>query len=74
MMPLLSMSAILRICSVMELAFQHEEICEMVHRWLEALAGTPMVRVKCLRLGDPYSAYRIDRLPGKAAARSPRSG
>lgn len=55
-------------CPVMELAYRHEEVCEMVHRWLEALTGTPMVRVKCLRLGDPYSAYRIDRLPGKAAA------
>lgn len=55
-------------CPVMALAAQHEEICEMVHGWLETLAGTPMVRVKCLRQGDPYSAYRIDRLPGRAAA------
>jgi predicted ArsR family transcriptional regulator len=55
-------------CPVMDLAAQHEEVCEMVHRWLEALAGTPMVRVKCLRLGVPFSAYRIDRLPGWAAA------
>ena len=29
-------------CPVMQLALMHEEICEMVHRWLEALAGFPV--------------------------------
>lgn len=56
-------------CPVMQLALLHPEICDMVHRWLETLAGTPMVRVKCLRLGDPYSAYTIGRLPGRDAGR-----
>lgn len=56
-------------CPVMQLASRHAEVCEMVHQWLEALAGTPMVRVQCLRQGDPYSAYTIARLPGRAQAR-----
>ncbi len=55
-------------CPLMQVAQGHPEICEMVHRWLQALAGTPMARVKCLRLGDPYSAYTIGRLPGRATA------
>jgi hypothetical protein len=50
----------------MQLASLHAEVCEMVHHWPEALAGTPMVRVKCMRQGDPYSAYTIARLPGRA--------
>ncbi|HEY6102837.1 MAG TPA: hypothetical protein VI007_06390 [bacterium] len=53
-------------CPVMQLALLHEEVCEMVHRWLEAIAGTKLVRVKCLREGDPYSAYAVSRLPGRA--------
>lgn len=53
-------------CPVMQLALLHEEVCEMVHYWLEAIAGTPMVRVKCMRRGDPYSAYAIARLPGRS--------
>lgn len=48
-------------CPLMDLAQQHPEVCDMVHRWLEALAGTPLVRVKCLRRGDPYSAYAVGR-------------
>ncbi len=56
-------------CPVMQLALVHPEICEMVHRWLETLAGTPVMRVKCMRQGDPYSAYAISRLPARAAAR-----
>jgi predicted ArsR family transcriptional regulator len=53
-------------CPVMQLAILHPEICDMVHRWMEALAGTKMVRVNCMRQGHPYSAYAISRLPGQA--------
>ncbi|HXF82045.1 MAG TPA: hypothetical protein VNN19_04770 [bacterium] len=56
-------------CPLMELARQHEEVCEMVHFWLEALAGTPMVRVTCMRRGDPYSSYAIAHPPGRTRAR-----
>ncbi|HEU5171874.1 MAG TPA: hypothetical protein VFU46_15110, partial [Gemmatimonadales bacterium] len=52
-------------CPLMQLALAHEEVCEMVHRWMEALAGTPMTRVKCIRRGDPFSAYAITRAPGR---------
>lgn len=53
-------------CPVMQLALLHEEVCEMVHRWLEAITGTRMVRVRCMRQGDPFSAYTLARLPGRA--------
>ncbi len=56
-------------CPVMQLVALHAEVCEMVHRWLEALAGTPKVRVKCMRQGDLYSAYNIAQLPGGARVR-----
>lgn len=52
-------------CPLMQLALAHEEVCEMVLRWMEALAGTPMTRVKCIRRGDPFSAYAIARAPGR---------
>ncbi len=58
-----------RNCPVMQLALMHEEVCEMVHYWMEAIAGTQMVRVKCMRQGDPYSAYTIAQLPGRARVR-----
>jgi hypothetical protein len=31
----------------------------MVHRWLEALFGSRLVRERCLRLGHPFSGYSI---------------
>ena len=46
-------------CPLMLLAAGHDEVCDMVHRWLEALFGARMSRVRCLRLGDPFSAYTI---------------
>lgn len=51
-------------CPVMRLAFEHVEICDMIHRWLEALFGVPLKRVQCLRHGDPVSAYTINIVPG----------
>jgi predicted ArsR family transcriptional regulator len=44
-------------CPVMRLAVAHPEVCDMVHRWLEALFGTSLTRTQCLRRGDAYSAY-----------------
>jgi predicted ArsR family transcriptional regulator len=46
-------------CPVMRLAQEHAEVCDMVHRWLEALFGTKLTRVRCLRRGDPFSAYTM---------------
>ena len=46
-------------CPLMRLSAEHVEVCDMVHRWLEALFGARLNRVRCLRLGDPYSAYAI---------------
>ncbi len=55
-------------CPVMTLAVAHPEVCDMVHRWLEALFGTPLTRVRCMRQGDPFSDYTIT-----AAPRAPRT-
>jgi len=46
-------------CPLMRLTAEYPEVCDMVHRWLEALFGTRMSRTRCLRLGDPFSAYTI---------------
>jgi predicted ArsR family transcriptional regulator len=46
-------------CPLMRLTADYPEVCNMVHRWLEALFGTRLNRVRCLRLGDPFSAYTI---------------
>ena len=46
-------------CPLMRLTADYPEVCNMVHRWLEALLGTELNRIRCLRLGDPFSAYRI---------------
>ncbi len=51
-------------CPVMRLAFEHVEVCDMIHRWLEALFGVPLKRVQCLRQGDAFSAYTIKVVPG----------
>jgi predicted ArsR family transcriptional regulator len=44
-------------CPIMKIAAVHPEVCEMVHQWLEALAGAPLARLRCMRQGDPYSEY-----------------
>jgi predicted ArsR family transcriptional regulator len=54
-------------CPLMRLAFEHVEVCDMVHRWLEALAGVPLKRIQCLRQGDPFSAYTVAAAPGARA-------
>lgn len=46
-------------CPVMRLAYEHPEICDMVHRWMEALFGMRMERMKCMRRGDAFSEYRL---------------
>jgi len=46
-------------CPVMRLARDHSEVCDMVHRWMEALFGMRMERTKCLRRGDAFSEYRL---------------
>jgi predicted ArsR family transcriptional regulator len=52
-------------CPVMRLAFEHVEMCDMIHRWLEALFGAPLKRVQCLREGAPFSAYTITVISGE---------
>jgi hypothetical protein len=39
------------------LASAHPEVCGMVHRWLECLAGAPVARGRCMGRGDRYSEY-----------------
>jgi len=46
-------------CPLMRLTAAHTEVCNMVLRWLEALFGAQLNRGRCLRLGDPFSAYAI---------------
>jgi predicted ArsR family transcriptional regulator len=46
-------------CPVMPLAASDVEVCDMVGRWMEALFGASLTRVKCMRNGDPFSAYAI---------------
>jgi len=46
-------------CPLMRLAADYPEVCNMVHRWLEALFGARLDRGRCFRLGDPFSAYMI---------------
>ncbi|MDR7522843.1 MAG: hypothetical protein QN168_10300 [Armatimonadota bacterium] len=60
-------------CPAMKLAVAHPEVCDMVHRWLEALFGTPLKRTHCLRQGDPYSAYVIQAVGQKERAFSKQS-
>ena len=55
-------------CPLMKLTADYPEVCSMVHRWLEALFGAQLNRVRCLRLGDPFSAYMItadSQVPGR---------
>ncbi len=51
-------------CPVMRLAEADAEVCATVHRWLEALFGVPLARVRCMRQGDPFSEYTTSRPPG----------
>ncbi len=60
-------------CPAMRLAVAHPEVCDMVHHWLEALFGTSMVRTRCLRQGDPFSAYTIKVAPGARRASTKRA-
>lgn len=55
-------------CPALRLAVAHPEVCDMVHRWLEALFGTTLTRTRCLRQGDPFSAYRMKVPPGARRA------
>lgn len=56
-------------CPVMRLAVAHPEVCNMIHRWLEALFGTTLTRVRCMRQGDAFSDYTI-----RVASRAPVAG
>jgi DeoR family suf operon transcriptional repressor len=44
-------------CPVMRLASKHPEICAVIHRWLEQLAGAPLTRTRCMSQGDGFSEY-----------------
>jgi predicted ArsR family transcriptional regulator len=46
-------------CPVMRLASEHPEVCDSIHRWMEALFGAPMNRVHCMRRGDAFSEYHF---------------
>jgi DeoR family suf operon transcriptional repressor len=53
-------------CPVMALAAAHPGICTVVHRWLEALAGVPLARARCMSRGDPFSEYVAEGAPRPA--------
>jgi predicted ArsR family transcriptional regulator len=55
-------------CPAIRLAVAYPEVCDMVHRWLEALFGTALTRTRCLRQGDPFSAYTMQAPPGARGA------
>jgi DeoR family suf operon transcriptional repressor len=44
-------------CPLMRLTAAHPELCDAVHRWLQALFGVSMKRVQCQREGAMFSAY-----------------
>lgn len=46
-------------CPVMRLAVDHPEVCDTIHRWMEALVGVPLNRVHCMRRGDAFSEYHF---------------
>ena len=56
-------------CPLMRLTADHVEVCNMVHWWLETLFGARLIRERCLRLGDAFSAYTIAAEP-KALGRA----
>lgn len=53
-------------CPLMQVAVAHQEICDMVHQWLEALFNARLNRVHCLRQGDPASTYIIGGIPERS--------
>ncbi len=67
-------------CPLMRLAVADAEVCQMVHRWLEALCGVPVSRTQCMRSGDPWSAYALTGIedpgqePGQANGSGPHPG
>lgn len=61
-------------CPLMRLAQADPEVCQMVHRWLEALCGVPLVRLQCMRTGDPWSAYLVAGLSDSGPAPPPSGG
>lgn len=46
-------------CPVLRVAVDHAEVCDVVHRWMEALVGAPLTRVRCMRSGDAFSEYHF---------------
>lgn len=57
-------------CPVMRLATSHAEVCDMIHRWLQTLIGTPLTRTRCMRDGDLFSAYAFKNEEGSGAVRT----
>ncbi|HLW59692.1 MAG TPA: ArsR family transcriptional regulator [bacterium] len=60
-------------CPLMKLAEADPRVCEMIHQWLEALFAARLERVRCLRRGDPFSAYTIGGGPPRARDRRART-
>jgi len=54
-------------CPVMQLTRAHPEICDMIHRWLEVLFDAKLDRMRCLRRGDPFSAYAVTKPGGRGS-------
>ena len=46
-------------CPLMRLTAEYPEVCDMVLQWLKTLFGARLNRTRCLRRGDPFSAYTI---------------
>jgi len=46
-------------CPVMRVAIDHPQVCDTIHRWMEALFGAPLSRVHCMRRGDAFSEYHF---------------
>lgn len=51
-------------CPLMRLTADHPEVCDMMLRWMEALFGARLGRMRCLRHGDPFSAYTVTPVSG----------
>jgi predicted ArsR family transcriptional regulator len=46
-------------CPVMRLAIDYLEVCDTIHRWMEALFGTSLRRTHCMRRGEAFSEYHF---------------
>lgn len=46
-------------CPMMRLTTAHPELCDVVHRWLEAIFGTRLQRLQCQRDGALFSTYAL---------------